>query len=102
MPKPEIEFRPAVSFHEEHTPGLSTRVLASDSQTNDKTVLLTHAAASAWGSPVCKHDYWEEVYIIEGRIFDLTLEKWFGKGDYCCRPPGKSRNLHLKLMSWSL
>ena len=90
MPKPEIEFRPVTSFREEHTVGLSTRILASDPQTGDKTVLLTHEPGSSWGQPVCKHDYWEEVYIIEGRIYDMTLEKWWGPGDFCCRPPGKT------------
>jgi hypothetical protein len=33
------------------------------------------------------HDYWEEAYILEGRIYDETLQKWFEKGSFCCRPP---------------
>ena len=87
MPKPEIEFTATSSFSENISPGLSTRLLSSDPQTGDKTVLLIHAPGSAWGEPVCEHDYWEEVYIIEGLIFDTTLRRWFGAGDYCCRPP---------------
>ncbi|KAJ6531757.1 hypothetical protein B0H19DRAFT_1188401 [Mycena capillaripes] len=88
MPKPEIEFRATTSFPETKTPDLSTRTLSEDADTGDKTVLLVHKAGSAWGAPVCSHDYWEEVYIIEGRLFDETLEQWFEAGSYCCRPPG--------------
>lgn len=34
------------------------------------------------------HDYWEEIYIIEGSFIDLTLEKEFSKGMVASRPPG--------------
>lgn len=88
MPKQEIEFKPTSSFPKESTSSLQTQNLSTDTETGDKTVLLTHAAGSQWGDPVCSHKYWEEVYIISGRIFDKTLEKWFEAGDYCCRPPG--------------
>lgn len=88
MPKPEIEFTGTSSFAKEESSGLTTQILASDATTGDKTVLLTHAPGSWWGAPICKHDCWEECYIIEGRLCDETLGKWFGAGDYCCRPPG--------------
>lgn len=87
MPKPEIEFKPTTSFPEENSTDLSTQTLSLDPDTGDKTVLLTHSPGSSWGEPICKHDYWEEVYIIEGRIYDKTLKRWFGRGNYCCRPP---------------
>ena len=88
MPKSQIEFKATSSFEEASSPDLSTRILSHDPNSGDKTVLLVHSAGSAWGDPICKHDYWEEVYIIEGRIFDKGLQQWFGAGDYCCRPPG--------------
>ncbi|KAK7061767.1 hypothetical protein R3P38DRAFT_2677927 [Favolaschia claudopus] len=88
MPKPEIEFKPATSFPETITPDLSTHKLSADPDTGDNTVLLTHKPGSTWGHPVCTHEYWEEVYIIEGRLFDETLKQWFEAGSYCCRPPG--------------
>ncbi|KAF2730426.1 cupin 2 domain-containing protein [Polyplosphaeria fusca] len=88
MPKPTIEFTPTSSFPGSQSPGLLTQPLSSDPDTGDKTVLLTHEPGSAWGDPVCQHEYWEEVYIISGRIYDKGLEKWFGAGEYCCRPPG--------------
>ena len=89
MPKPEIEFKPVLSFPAEISADLSSRLLSADPDTGDKTVLLIHPPESAWGAPVCNHDYWEEVYIVDGRIYDRTLRQWFGAGDYCCRPPGE-------------
>ncbi|KXT03626.1 hypothetical protein AC579_10214 [Pseudocercospora musae] len=88
MPKPELEFTHTSTFTKIEFPGLITQTLSTDPDTGDKTVLLTHAAGSEWGDPYCSHEYWEEVYIISGRIFDKTLKQWFGEGEYCCRPPG--------------
>ncbi|KAI5363275.1 Putative rmlC-like cupin domain superfamily, rmlC-like jelly roll, chrR-like cupin protein [Septoria linicola] len=88
MPKPEIEFKPTASFPKTESSGLITQSLSMDNDTGDSTVLLTYPAGSRWGEPICKHEYWEEVYIISGRIYDEGLKQWFGAGDYCCRPPG--------------
>lgn len=88
MPKPEIEFRTSSTFDVTGPAALRTQVLSSDRETGDQTLLLTHAPASSWGEPRCKHEYWEECYILEGRLYDHTLQKWFSAGSYCCRPPG--------------
>jgi hypothetical protein len=37
---------------------------------------------------VQQHDFWEEVWILEGSIHDLTLDRMFVAGMYACRPPG--------------
>ncbi len=37
---------------------------------------------------VLTHDFWEEVYIVEGSIVDLRLNQEFTAGQYACRPPG--------------
>jgi hypothetical protein len=37
---------------------------------------------------VALHDVWEEVYLVEGAIHDLTLDRTFTAGMYACRPPG--------------
>ena len=34
------------------------------------------------------HDFWEEVYILEGSFTDLALGEAFTAGMYACRPPG--------------
>ena len=33
-----------------------------------------------------RHDYIEEIYILEGDLTDLTLGKTFVEGHYACRP----------------
>jgi hypothetical protein len=94
MPKPTLDFHPSTSFPSTTTAHLTTHHLSQDPVTGDQTVLLTHAPNSAWGgrqddeTAICTHDYWEEAYIVSGRLFDANLQKWFGAGDYCCRPPG--------------
>ena len=37
---------------------------------------------------VQRHDFWEEVYILEGSITDLRLGETFTAGMYASRPPG--------------
>ncbi|MDQ7864644.1 hypothetical protein RCO48_36750 [Peribacillus frigoritolerans] len=34
------------------------------------------------------HDFWEELYIIEGSLIDLRLNEEFTAGMVACRPPG--------------
>jgi hypothetical protein len=34
------------------------------------------------------HPFWEEVFILEGALHDLTLDQVFPAGTYACRPPG--------------
>lgn len=40
------------------------------------------------GNGVQTHDFWEEVYILEGSFVDLHLGQRFTAGMYACRPPG--------------
>ena len=94
MPKAEREFYPVTDV--EWTPaqgglvpGLFERILASDPETGVATRLLRFAPGtdtSAAGPQV--HDFWEEVYIVEGALHDLTLNQSFAAGTYACRPPG--------------
>lgn len=37
---------------------------------------------------VIRHDYIEEVYLLEGDLTDLTLNRTFHAGEYACRPVG--------------
>jgi len=37
---------------------------------------------------VIRHDYYEEVYLLDGELHDLTLDRTFGPGHYASRPPG--------------
>ncbi|TXT07329.1 hypothetical protein VHUM_03049 [Vanrija humicola] len=45
--------------------------------------------APGWKAGAHSHTYWEEVLVLKGRIFDETLDRWVGEGEYACRPPGQ-------------
>jgi hypothetical protein len=94
MPKAEREFSPVDQV--EWTPaqgglvpGLFERILATDPGTGVATRMLRFdpgTDTSAAGPQV--HPFWEEVYILEGSLHDLTLKQTFATGTYACRPPG--------------
>jgi hypothetical protein len=71
MPKPELEFFPTDNIPwvpvEGAPPGHYQKILTEDP---DRIV----------------HDFWEEVYILEGNQWDG--DQFFEKGMYACRPPG--------------
>lgn len=97
MPKPELEF-----FAPDHLPwhpvgesrtggaggkGVYEKILSRDDATGDVTRLLRFDA----GVETCEtiaHDFWEEVWILEGELFDLGKQQTFTAGMYACRPPG--------------
>jgi hypothetical protein len=94
MAKPEREFFPVTDV--DWTPamggqvsGLFERILSADPQTGVATRILRFEPGtntSAAGPQV--HPFWEEVYILEGSLHDLTLDQTFPRGTYACRPPG--------------
>ena len=70
------------------SPGVSERVL---SRSND--VILTRLARWDAGldttpAGIIRHEYFEEVYLLQGELTDLTLGKTFRAGEYACRPVG--------------
>lgn len=68
--------------------GIYEKILSHDPETGDHTRLLWFLPGvdtTPMGSP--SHDYWEEVYVIEGSVVDLRLNEIFTKGMYACRPP---------------
>jgi quercetin dioxygenase-like cupin family protein len=93
MPKPEYEFFPVTSVAWTTVPGkasgMQERILARDPDDEVATRIL-HFDPGCDTSPngVQVHDFWEEVYILEGSLHDLSLGKTFKAGDYACRPPG--------------
>jgi ChrR-like protein with cupin domain len=92
MPKAEREFFPVDEV--EWTPsggvaGLSERILAVDAESGLASRMLRFEPGtntSAAGPQA--HTFWEEVYILEGSLHDLTLNQTFTAGMYACRPPG--------------
>ncbi|MBD0735659.1 cupin domain-containing protein [Streptomyces sp. CBMA29] len=92
--KDEHEFRAAADIPwtpAEGSPGVSERVLSADPAADGAE--LTRLArwepgldTSAAG--VIRHAYYEEVYLLEGELEDLTLGKTFTSGHFASRPPG--------------
>jgi hypothetical protein len=94
MPKPEREFFPVdevgwTPAMGGEVPGLFERILASDPSSGVATRMLRFdpgTNTSPAGPQV--HPFWEEVYIVQGALHDLSLGQTFEQGTYACRPPG--------------
>jgi hypothetical protein len=93
MPKPEFEFFDAATVEwtpcAGDVPGLTERILAADPDAGVATRMLRFAPGTdTTPNGVQAHDFWEEVYILEGSFTDLELGETFTAGMYACRPPG--------------
>lgn len=89
MAKPKLEFhRPAGPWVAAAGPvgGIWTQTLAEDPDTGAYTGLVRYDSGvdtSPLGVRV--HDYWEEVYLLEGDLTDLRLGETFSAEMYACR-----------------
>lgn len=92
MPKPELEFQlPTADWRPAggDAPGIWEKILARDEATGDYTRLMRfEPGADSSVNGTLTHDFWEEVYIVEGDLTDLRLGETFTAGMYACRPPG--------------
>jgi hypothetical protein len=93
VPKPEFEFFPADRVPWTPCAGsvstLTERTLAQDSDQGVATRMLRfEAGTDTTPNGVQVHDFWEEVFIVEGAFTDLTLNQTFSAGEFACRPPG--------------
>ncbi|HEY2594763.1 MAG TPA: cupin domain-containing protein [Chloroflexota bacterium] len=94
MPKPKREFFPVADVAwtaamPGTVAGLYERILSTDADTGVATRMLRFdpgTDTSPAGPQI--HPFWEEVYIVEGSLHDLTLKQTFPRGTYACRPPG--------------
>ena len=67
--------------------GYGGKILNLDHSTGFGTRLLKFPPGVET-SEVIVHDFWEEVYILEGELHDKHLNATFTTGMYACRPPG--------------
>jgi len=67
--------------------GIEEKILSRDPETGDVTRLLRFAAGVQTTETIT-HDFWEEVWIVDGILTDLGLGRTFSAGMYACRPPG--------------
>lgn len=91
--KPEMEFQTvdAVAWTAAHpdVEGLDERILAREGDGAVATRMLRFAPGTdTTPAGVQRHDFWEEVYILEGSFRDVSLDETFTAGQYACRPPG--------------
>jgi len=92
MAKPEIEF---VDYDTEYewrpvegdTLGIKEKILSEDSETGDYTRMLKFPPGIETKETLV-HDFWEEVLIVEGSLYDIAKEETYLSGFYACRPPG--------------
>ncbi|MXX41856.1 MAG: cupin [Acidimicrobiales bacterium] len=69
--------------------GLYSKTLSEDPDSGSYTRLLKFLPGTDTSAAgVQLHDFWEEIWLVEGAIHDLTLDQTFTKGMYACRPPG--------------
>jgi hypothetical protein len=68
-------------------PGIVEKILSRDPETGDVTRLLRFDAGVETSETIA-HDFWEEVWILEGALVDVGLGRTFTAGMYACRPPG--------------
>jgi hypothetical protein len=92
MTKAELEFEPPAA---EWTPagdkvaGIWEQILSKDDETGAHTRLLRFdPEVSSERNGTLTHDFWEEVFIVQGDLTDLRLNETFTAGMYACRPPG--------------
>jgi hypothetical protein len=67
--------------------GVEEKILAHDPDTGDVTRLLRFAAGVETSDTIA-HDFWEEVWILDGEMIDVAKRQTFRAGMYACRPPG--------------
>lgn len=85
FPVTDAEWTPALGGA---VPGLSERILAQESPGVATRILRFDPGTDTSPTGVQVHTFWEEVYILEGTLHDLTLDEVFPAGTYACRPPG--------------
>lgn len=92
MSKPEREFFRAADVEWTPVAGdvrtLHQRILAAAEESVATRLLRFEPGTDTTPNGTQAHDFWEEVYILEGSIHDLELEQTFSAGMYACRPPG--------------
>ncbi|MBS3975166.1 MAG: cupin domain-containing protein [Syntrophomonadaceae bacterium] len=91
MPRPELELFDVNTLAwtqvQGAPPGLMEKILSKDPDTGSYTRLLKFPPGMVTTERLV-HDFWEEVYILQGGLVDLTSNQIFMEGFYACRPPG--------------
>ena len=95
MPKEEREFHhhdevswtPVAADSGAAGEGMTEKILNFDPEAGVSTRMLRFAPGVVTDE-VITHDFWEEVYIIQGELHDKRINQTFTGGMSACRPPG--------------
>jgi len=91
MAKQELEFfDPApIPWQEIEGSGgmIHEKIVSSDPDTGDYTRILEFKPG-ARTTETLVHEFWEEVWIVSGRLHDIAKDETYEAGYYACRPPG--------------
>ena len=69
---------------------LEALTLAMDEHSGDYTRLTRFkAGADTQVLGAQSHDYPEEIFVVQGRLYDQAFDRWLEAGDYASRPPGE-------------
>lgn len=88
--KQELEFFAASTLPWEPIPGLAgieQKVLSGDKASADFSRLARIEAGADFHESLV-HDFFEEIWILEGSIHDKRTGLTYTEGMYSCRPPG--------------
>ena len=68
-------------------PGVTEKILSFDPEQHERKARLIKMEPGFRGSKTLTHDFWEEVYIIQGSMIDELNNIVCTEGYYCCRQP---------------
>jgi hypothetical protein len=92
MSKPKIEFIDCDTEYEWRAVegdklGIKEKILSENRDTGNYTRLLKFPPGIETQKTLV-HDFWEEVLILEGSLYDIAKKETYLPGYYACRPPG--------------
>jgi len=66
---------------------IQEKIVSRDPDTGDYTRILKFERGTITTETLF-HDFWEEVYIISGTLYDTVKKEGYEEGYHVCRPPG--------------
>lgn len=69
-------------------PGVTEKILSFDADYPEYKTRLIKMEPGFRGAKTLTHDFWEEVYILQGSMIDELNDMVYKEGYYCCRQPG--------------
>lgn len=68
-------------------PGIKELLLSEDLETGSYSRIVLFQPGFEFDKAL-KHPFWEEIFVLEGHVFDIGSDTLYTKGSYGLRPPG--------------